>query len=174
MAHQRCPFLSYHAAVSLPFCQWGPYNRQTMYGHRPAWPHPQVMVFFLLIIASVFSCSGPQPRSQTTVSTDFSDRASSLASLPNREDDPVFPRAKEFNSFLSEDLGKADTEALEESCRRNPTDNLFCFSVINREYFEDKVKIRKERASIASGSRKLRRVFPRLRKGKVQNVLTSD
>lgn len=141
-----------------------------MFGLRPVRPHPLIMVFFLLVIASVFSCSGPQPREQRNVSTDFTDRASELASSPHREDDPAFPRAREFDLFLRDELGKEDVDSLEEGCRRSPTDNLFCFSVINREYFEDKVKTRKDRATIVQqAQRRLKRVFPRLRKSKIQN-----
>ncbi len=126
------------------------------------------MVFFLLVIASVFSCSGPQPRNTASVSTDFSDRPSAVATAPNAVDDPVYPKAKQFNALLKDELPKDEVEGLEESCRLNPTDNLFCFSIINRDYFEEKVKTRKERIASAA-SRKLRRVYPKIKKGKVSN-----
>jgi soluble lytic murein transglycosylase len=126
------------------------------------------MVFFLLVMASIFSCSGPQSRNRGPLSTDL-ERASSLATNAHPEDDPAYGMAKEFDALLAEQLPKEKVEALEELCRVSPTENVFCFSVINREYFEEKVKARKERVADSAPRTRLRRVFPKIKKGKVSN-----
>ena len=60
-----------------------------------------------------------------------------------------------------------EIEILRDSCEVIPAENMFCFSIINREYFEQKVEIRKSK--LKPRRSRIKRIYPRFRRGMVKN-----
>ena len=127
------------------------------------------MASFLLIMAALFSCSTPQslrePDSEKTSPNLV--RSPTETTSDDPESDPDYKRAKQFDDFLQGQLEEKETDKLTNECHQNPTDNLFCFSVVNYSYFSRKVEIRKAAKRVSKRRRK--RVYPKFKKENVSN-----
>lgn len=87
--------------------------------------------------------------------------------VANPSEDPYFARAAEFDRFLQGQMNEEEDGKYRKGCRRAPTENVFCFSVLNREYFTEKAD--KEKQHQGHHRKKITRLYPKIRKGEVKN-----
>lgn len=123
------------------------------------------MYLFLLIMAALFSCSSPDSR---RVYLPLGDRepAEDVSKL-KPEDDPYFAVAKQFDRLLNNEVAEEEKGKLSEQCQKSPTDNIFCFSILNRDYFDEKVRVRDE--NLRPSQRHPKRITVKFKKDKLKN-----
>jgi soluble lytic murein transglycosylase len=88
-----------------------------------------------------------------------------IAVTPASNDDRTLAKAQMFDRFLRSDLSPSETFTLREQCDLNPISNIFCFSIVNYDQFEEKLKKLKlppAKTGVAS-------VRPRVTGGKIRN-----
>jgi len=82
--------------------------------------------------------------------------------------DPLYAKASIFDRYLAGKLELEEAQKLIKSCHENQSDNLFCFSVVNYELLEQKLRARpREGANNGKGSRAM--VRPRFKRSKLVN-----
>lgn len=81
---------------------------------------------------------------------------------------PRYQQAKQFDSFLKEELGPQEQSTLAQACRRKPSDNVFCFSV-NREKKLRQFLAKEEKNAEPHFRQKPEPITPQLVNGKVKN-----
>lgn len=83
----------------------------------------------------------------------------------NPQDDPLYPKAQQFDEFLSDRMEPKAKRELVEACEQKPGDNLFCYAITHREELETKAKLKFTKTP----SGKSGPVVVKFKKGKVHN-----
>src|SRR5947208_606609 len=115
----------------------------------------------LLILVLYFTCSAATPMHAGEGSA-----AGDLNSSKTKE--PLSQQAKMFDRFVTGQLNEQELNALKESCKPEPNDNMFCLTVMNAELFEQRFKNKDKKTAIRSS---LPAVIPRMVRKKVVNWL---
>ncbi len=114
----------------------------------------------------------PSASNESSDDDDASDVAEEVSTPPapnlpsplDKESDAAFQMAKQFDSYLKGKLDFEESQGLQTSCRMNPLDNPFCYSVLNFEALEEKLK--KPRVQVKAQPPVVKIKF---RRGRLQN-----
>ena len=92
------------------------------------------------------SPTGPPAMSQSSerIDTDSAATEESSEELIEKQKfaDPLYEKASIFDRYVSGNLEIEETQALLKGCHTNPSENIFCFSVVNFDLLEEKLKSR--------------------------------
>ena len=99
------------------------------------WQRLCVVLSFLLVFFFL-GCSGKQ----ATPSADANGEQSQDTETGDADTaaDPLFDKAQDFDRYLGAQMDSGEAEDYVSDCKENPADDLFCFSVINKDALDQK------------------------------------
>ncbi len=124
---------------------------------------------FAPVILLLVTCSSPQSNQDPHAGASALERLRWLSSSEAEADSvrALREQATLFDKFLNNGLSAEERVMLEDACVGNPEKNIFCFSVLNYQYFEDK-KTQLREAVVPR--RRVKRVTPAFnKKGAITN-----
>lgn len=135
---------------------------------RPAWLQRASLALVTALLLFAHGCGHPgrTPSSgSTTSSSDGLETATRTEASVT--EDTLEMQASTFNRFLKGELPAEEITKVKESCNNEPEKNLFCFSILNYSYLDDK---RRRKAEPAPRPPRIQRVKPQFdKKGNLTN-----
>lgn len=117
------------------------------------------MFLTVLLVVGGSRCAGPRLNPDGTPEVD--------ASNERQISDEVIGQARQFDQYLRKEFDARTHQEYEATCNENPSQNVFCYSVIHRERFEMRASAKRQESMVRRG--RIQAVVPRYKKRKLIN-----